>query len=448
VPQQFNWLEREAPSNSLFESLLSLRGPYRFQVSASLYETASDNFAHSPGDHRIAARTGVLLGTVYRLEDGPDFVSLANTVRAFYEVPTDRGQIGYANLVLNAGYQLLPLSFGLTDSFIRDDATAQDATISLLRPQQKFIRNTVSPQVRYDITPLTAATLAYTNTLVVDEDSNQGTTISHSVTSGLQHQFSATLTGRANYTFTTSNGSGASTTSNASGVSGRTFHRFQTNLGYDFDRTTSGILSAFTLFEQDTTPGQISRSYGASLGVRRVLFSTVSLFGSVGPTVYKRQGDGERVRANWNLSLDGPIPLFATPSLTLTLTTNQSVIDTTGEVNDVGVVLRQLVAARLSYTPSAFFTAGLFVEYTRNQFLENGTTAGAGQGGTNNLWSTGVTASYALTKVISLTGAYRYQRQTSTLSNNQQRQTSTLSNNQDFAENRVTIAVTGTFPVF
>jgi hypothetical protein len=164
--------------------------------------------------------------------------------------------------------------------------------------------------------------------------------------------------------------------------------------------------------------------------------------------VYKRQDDGERVRANWNLRLDGPIPLFATPSLTLSLTTNQEVIDTTGEVNDVGVVLRQLVAARLSYTPSAFFTAGLFVEYTRNQFLENGTTAGAGQGGTNNLWSTGLTASYALTKVISITGAYRYQRQTSTVSNNQQLQTSTVSNNQDFAENLVTIAVTGTFPVF
>jgi len=219
-------------------------------------------------------------------------------------------------------------------------------------------------------------------------------------------------------------------------------HRFRTNLGYDFDRTTSGILSAFALFEQDTTPGQISRSYGASIGVRRVLFGTVSLLGSVGPTVYKRQGEGERVRANWNLSLDGPIPLFATPTLTLTLTTNQAVIDTVGEVNDVGVVLRQLVAARLSYTPSAFFTAGLLVEYTRNESLENGTPAGTVQGGTNNLgtnnlWSVGLTASYALTKVLSLTGAYRYQRQTST-----------VSNNQDFAQNLVTIAVTGTFPVF
>jgi hypothetical protein len=437
VPQSFNWLTREAPSNPLLESLLSLRGPYRFQVSASLYETVSDNFEHRPGSHRTASRTGMVLGTVYRLNQGQDFISLANTIRAFYEAPTDRGEIGFANLVLNAGYQLLPLSFGLTESFIRDDNAAQDATTPLLRPQQQFIRNTVSPQVRYDISPITAATLVYTNTVVVDENGNQDTAVSHSVTSGLQHQFSPTLSGNANYTYTTSNGSGGSTTLNSSGGSDRSFHRIQTNLGYSFDPITSGLLSAFTLFEQDPTPGQISRSYGASVGVRRVLFGTVSFVGSVGPTVYKREGDGERVRANWNLSLDGPIPLFATPTLTLTLTTSQTVTETAGEVNDVGVVLRQLVAARLNYTPSVLFTAGLFVEYARNQFLENGTTAGATQGGTNNLVSTGLTASYALTRAISLTGAYRYQRQTST-----------QSNNQDFAENRVTIAVTGTFPVF
>jgi opacity protein-like surface antigen len=428
VPQQFNWLGREAPSNPFLESLLSLQGPYRLKVAASLTEEVSDNFDHRPGDHSIGARTGVILGTVYRLDEGQDFISLANTVRAFYEVPTDRSQIGFANLVLNAGYQLLPLSFGLTESFVRDDGTAQDATSSFLRTQQRFIRNTVSPQVRYDITSRTAATLAYTNTLVIDEDSNQGNAISHAVTSGLQYQFSRNLTGSANYTFTTSDGSGAS---------GRQFHRLQTNLGYSFDPTTSGILSAFgTHVDADTTPGQISRSYGASIGMRRVLFSTVSLFGSVGPTVFKRQGESERVRLNWNLRLDGPIPLFTTRSLTLSLTTNQEVQDTTGEVNDVGVVLRQLVAARLSYTPSAFFTALLLVEYTRNELLESGTTVGAVQGRTDNFWSTGLTASYALTSVLSLTGTYRYQRRTSTLPNN------------DFAENRVTIAVTGTFPVF
>src|SRR5947208_1956623 len=82
VPQQFNWLEREVPSNPLLESLLSLREPSGLTVTTSLTEDVSDNFAHAPGDHRVDARTGVALGTVYRLDDGQNFVSLANTIRA------------------------------------------------------------------------------------------------------------------------------------------------------------------------------------------------------------------------------------------------------------------------------------------------------------------------------------------------------------------------------
>ncbi|HEY1249015.1 MAG TPA: hypothetical protein VGE97_08520, partial [Nitrososphaera sp.] len=171
VPQQFNWLEREAPSNPLLESLLSLQERRGLTVTTSLIESGSDNFDHTPGDHRVDSRTGVVLGTVYRLDDGQNFVSLANTIRAFYQTRTARSEIGFANLLLNAGYQLPPLSFGLTDSFVRDDNTAQllDASFALLGTGQKFLRNSISPQMRYDISPITAATLGYTNTVVVDE---------------------------------------------------------------------------------------------------------------------------------------------------------------------------------------------------------------------------------------------------------------------------------------
>jgi hypothetical protein len=108
----------------------------------------SDNFDHTPGSHRVDFRTGVVLGTVYRLDDGQNFVSLANTIRAFYQVHTADSQIGFANLILSAGYQLPPLSFGLTDSFVRDDNTAQllDASFALLRTRQKFIRNSILPR--------------------------------------------------------------------------------------------------------------------------------------------------------------------------------------------------------------------------------------------------------------------------------------------------------------
>ena len=124
VPQQFNWLEREVLSNPFLESLLSLQRPRGLTVTASLTEVGSDNFDHAPCSHRVNSRTGVILGTVYRLDDGQNFVSLANTIRAFYQTRTATSEIGFANLLLNAGYQLPPLSFGLTDSFVRDDNTA------------------------------------------------------------------------------------------------------------------------------------------------------------------------------------------------------------------------------------------------------------------------------------------------------------------------------------
>jgi Putative beta-barrel porin 2 len=440
VPQQFNWLEREVPSNPLLESLLNLRESRGLTVTTSLTESGSDNFDHIPGSHRFDSRTGVVLGTVYRLDDGQKFVSLANTIRAFYQARTARSQIGFANFLLNAGYQLPPLSFGLTDSFVRDDNTAQllDASFALLGTEQKFLRNSISPQVRYDISPTTAATLGYTNTVVVDESGTQGTTTSHAVSPGIQHQFSPNLTSHMRYTFTTSNGSGLSS---GSGISGNRSHQITTDLGYQLDTETSAILSAFgTLVDRSTAEGQSttgvrnSRTYGASLGVRRVLFSTVRLFGSVGPTVFKLQGEKEKLRANWQLSLDAPIAI--SPLLTLTLTTQQSLMDTVGEVSNVGLVLRQVADARLTYTHSAVLTAALFVQYSRNELLENSDTVEGEQGRIDNLSSAGVTASYALTSVISLTGAYLYQRRDSNQAGN------------NFDENRITIAVTGRFPIF
>src|SRR5262249_61193930 len=87
------------------------------------------------------------------------------------------------------------------------------------------------------------------------------------------------------------------------------------------------------------------------------------------PTVFKREGESLKFRANWQLNLDSPIPL--SPFLTLKLTTDQSVVDTVGEVNNVALVLRQGATARLTYTPSAVLTAALFVNYNRNELFEN-----------------------------------------------------------------------------
>ena len=435
VPTQFNWLQRETPSNPFLEALLSVYGRTRFIVSTSLTEEISDNFAQDSSKEGIDARTMVVLGTVYRLDDGQNFVSLANTTNAFYQAGSGESRVGYANLALNAGYQLPPLSFGLTESFSRDDNTGLDATTPLLGPQQRFIRNSISPQVRYDVSPLTAATLGYTHTLVINEGSDQGNTTTHAVSPGLQHQFSRNLTASVQYTFTAFHGSD---TPSSGTVSSRS-HGITTEAGYQLNAKTSASLRVFgELVERSGTGAQDSSTSGASIGARRAFSPTLNLAGSVGPTWLKRQGDNIKVSANYQFSLDGQLPFLATPALTFFLSTRQSVQDTVDEVNNVGFVLRRDAEARLTYAPLAFFNAALFVTYSRNEFLEDvntGAIAG-GQGQIDNLSSIGVTAAYALTRILSLTGTYRYQRRDSDQPEN------------NFTENRVTIAVTGTFPLF
>jgi len=78
----------------------------------------------------------------------------------------------------------------------------------------------------------------------------------------------------------------------------------------------------------------------------------------------------------------------------------------------------------------------LFAQYSRNELLENSGTIGGQQGQIDNLSSASITASYALTRVISLTGNYLYLRNDSNQAGN------------SYYENRVTIAVTGSFSVF
>ena len=48
VPAQFNWLQRETPSNPFLEALLSVRGARHLIVSTSLAEEISDNFDQDP----------------------------------------------------------------------------------------------------------------------------------------------------------------------------------------------------------------------------------------------------------------------------------------------------------------------------------------------------------------------------------------------------------------
>ena len=82
--------------------------------------------------------------------------------------------------------------------------------------------------------------------------------------------------------------------------------------------------------------------------MRRQFTPFLAVFASVGPTVVGRESRPMRVFANWQVSLDGSIPL--TQLTNVSLSTGQSVNDTAGDINDVGLVLSQSATLTLTHT--------------------------------------------------------------------------------------------------
>ena len=202
IPRQFDWMRRTVRPNPVLESLLRLREvtPHLL-MSISLTEEYSDNFFLSASDPQDVYRTSLNLGTVYRVESGRGFVSLANSIRGSYDAGAGQGTFAFANLSLNTGYELPRLSLSLSESFLRSDEP-QDATpVGVQRQRRPFSTNIVSPQFRYALTPTTTLNGAYTSTLVwndsVEQDNtvpstgNLGGSVGNSVTNafstGLQH---------------------------------------------------------------------------------------------------------------------------------------------------------------------------------------------------------------------------------------------------------------------
>ena len=215
VPSQFNWMRREVRPNPFLESLLLLtERPPQLLMSVSLTEEYSDNFFLSERNQEEEFRTGVDIGTIYRLERGRGFLSLANSVGLNYEVRADRINLPFVNLALNTGYQFPRLSLSLNESFLRSDDVQDASTTGLRAERQTFLRNSVIPQLRYELSRITAVSLAYNNTIVWSEgddvssefdaiDDELSDSSSHSVSGTLQHWFSRNLSSSFGYTFDT-----------------------------------------------------------------------------------------------------------------------------------------------------------------------------------------------------------------------------------------------------
>src|SRR5919109_603407 len=138
IPRQFDWMRREVLPNPLLQSLLGLQeftGP--LLMSVSLTEEYSDNFFQTERDHQDNYRTSLNIGTVYRMERGRSFISLANSISGNYDTVSDVANVPFANLSLNAGHQLPRLSLALSESFTRSDQPEDVSPTGIRRSGQR-----------------------------------------------------------------------------------------------------------------------------------------------------------------------------------------------------------------------------------------------------------------------------------------------------------------------
>ena len=428
VPQQFDWMQRDVRPNMLLESLLGVQEePTKLFMSVNLTEQYSDNFLQTDGGGMTEYRTSGNLATVYRLESGRGFLSLANTVSGNYDARAEDSHIGFANLAFNTGYQLPRLSLALSESFIRDDESGRASPAGVRRGRRTFWQNRLSPQIRYAFSRLTATTAGYTNTLVRSEGGVSGDdSITHRFSGGLQHRFSQVVTGNLRYTFTDNDTDGA--------ADSRT-HGATADLGYALTRRTSIIVNASGSTTDRRGGGQDSNIYGASVGVRQQLTTFLGAFVALGATVLDEAGDDPDTYFTWLASLDGAIPFSR--FTTLTLNTQQSVNDTVDSIDQVGIVLSQSVRMTLNHAFSRFLQSSLFLSYTRTEQLEDsvGTSESVRRGRKDNFWQAGARATYALTRIVSLSVMYIYQQRESNLAG------------ADFEENQVFVTLSSGFSI-
>jgi hypothetical protein len=131
--------------------------------------------------------------------------------------------------------------------------------------------------------------------------------------------------------------------------------------------------------------------------------------------------------------------------MSLGLSTQQSITDTAGDIDDVGLVLSQSAALTLNYTASRRLFTMLFATFTRTQLLEDIATDVSTEDREFTHWSAGIRASYALTSVWSLAMSYRHQQRDSDV------QADVLDSSRigsKYRENRVIFSISATFPIF
>ena len=141
--------------------------------------------------------------------------------------------------------------------------------------------------------------------------------------------------------------------------------------------------------------------------------------------------------------MDSTVPI--TQRTSVALSTQQSIRDTAGEIDDIGLVLSQSAAFTLNHAVSRDVLASVFATFSREQLLEDIATGVSTQDQDFTLWSTGLRLSYVLSRIWSVSGSYRYQRRDSDVPD------VTVDDARlggKYSENRAIFSLTAAFPIF
>ena len=414
-------MNREDPAPLLLESQIGpLETPYSLDFLVSLGQTFSDNFEQEEEPH-AEYRTSLTLETVYRYERGPGFLSLANSLSGNYDARAEEVSFGFVNFTLNTGYRLPRVQLALSNHFVRSDDLEEPSAPGVRDTRGVFWRNTLSPQIRYTWSRRTSLGLGYTNTIVLNEEEEEGEeegdSITHAVTTDVEHQFSRSWAGRLSYAFTYTD------EENVDPVGS---HTASAGADYLFSRSLSFLFEAFgATFRGGNDDEDNADSLGATIGARYRLARDLGLIAAVGVVGFNDANDGTRVFATWEAGLDGTWQITRTTGLTFT--TTQGIENTGGEVDFVGLVLRQTVALQLDHNLSRRLQLSLLGDYTYTEVLASSEESDEGR--KDHFWSTGARALFNLTPRWSLAVDYFYRRLDSS------------QNEEDFEENRVMIDI-------
>jgi hypothetical protein len=404
-----------ARSSPVVQALLGALGTKkpRLLVSLSASEMYFANFNFSPTEPEPEYRTTAAIGAVYEHLGPTSYLTLAASTSAAHDLESGANHRGFANADLRFATSRPRLRFALIDRFARGD-TPEDLSSSGLRRQRKvYLRNSFSPSLRYQISPLSSFDLTYVQTFVHSEAQGLGSTLDQVARAVFRKRFGPFLDASLSQSF---NATLSDTRPDSLGYSADA--RLRRSFGRDY--RLAARASASIADRGGETPQR--RLFDAELTLRRRLTSDLGVVvgGSLSSFNPGLGGGGteQKLYLNWIAYLDGNIPLplpFLNRQLGatgggLSVSTAQAVSPTGQDLEYVGYVLRQTL--RISYLQlgSNRFRALAFADLTRTQLLEIIGPGDGPLGSSQTFWNAGADATWSLASALSLTASYRYVR--------------------------------------